>query len=85
MLHEAGATTHAAPFAARFRSPFSRNTQFLSPDRKQTIFQIRLHQVGLVHAAVDPSKANGEQIKRMQFELYVHRIEIEGSSVLGFS
>lgn len=34
---------------------------------------------------VDPSKANDEQIKRVKFELYVHRMTIDGSSALGFA
>jgi hypothetical protein len=58
--------------------------EFLSPDRKQTIFQIKLSQVGLAYVGVEPSKANQEQIKRVKFELYVHQMSIEGSSVLGF-
>lgn len=63
----------------------SGSIEFLSPDRKQTIFRINLFEVGLVYVGVDPSKANEEQIKRLKFELYVHRMEIDGSSILGFA
>ncbi len=63
----------------------SGSIEFLSPDRKQTIFQIKLTQVGLVHVGVEPSKANDEQIKRLKFELYVHGMSIEGSSIIGFA
>jgi eukaryotic-like serine/threonine-protein kinase len=46
---------------------------------------INLSEVGLVHVGVDPAKANEEQIKRLKFELYVHRMNIEGFSILGFA
>lgn len=57
--------------------------EFLSPDRKQTIFRINLYEVGLHFAAIEPSTANADQIKRVKFELYVHRMEIDGSSGFG--
>ena len=58
--------------------------EFLTPDRKQTIFRINLAEVGPMHITVAPAKANEEQIKRLQFELYVRRMSLEGSSLLGF-
>jgi len=58
--------------------------EFLSPDRKQTIFRINLFQLGLIQAAVMPSTANQDQIKRVKFEMYVHRMELDGSGKLGF-
>jgi hypothetical protein len=57
----------------------------LSPDRKQTIFRINLSEVGPVYVGVAPSKANEEQIKRLKFELYVSRMNIEDSHILGFA
>jgi hypothetical protein len=62
----------------------SGSLEFLSPDRKQTIFRINLIDVGLAYLGVEPSKANEEQIKRLRFELYVARMSIEGSGILGF-
>jgi hypothetical protein len=62
----------------------SGSIEFLSPDRKQTIFRINLFEIGLVYVGINPSKANEEQIKRLKFELYVDRMNIEGSSILGF-
>ena len=62
----------------------SASIEFLSPDRKQTIFRINMFEVGPVYVGLTPSKANEGQIKRVKFELYVHRMTIEGSSVLGF-
>jgi hypothetical protein len=63
----------------------SGSIEFLSPDHKQTIFRINLSEVGPVYVGVEPSKANEEQIKRLKFELYVSRMSIEGSRILGFA
>lgn len=62
----------------------SGSIEFLSPDRKQTLLQIKLSEVGLVYVGADSSKANEEAVKRLKFELYVHGMSIEGSSTLGF-
>jgi len=62
----------------------SGSIEFLSPDRKRTIFRINLCEVGILYVGVTPSKANEEQIKRVKFELFVDRMNIEGSSTLGF-
>src|ERR1044071_3355604 len=59
--------------------------EFLTPDRKQTIFRINLYEVGLAFIGVEPSKANDDQIKRLKFELYVHRMDLDGASNLGFA
>lgn len=59
--------------------------EFLSPDRKQTIFRIKLLDVGPLYVGVDPAKANEGKIKRVKFELYVHRMSFEGISTLGFA
>ena len=58
--------------------------EFLAPDRKQTIFRINLYEVGLNFAAIESSTANAEQIKRVKFEMFVHRMELDGSGQLGF-
>jgi hypothetical protein len=57
---------------------------FLSADRKQTLFRINLSQVGLLYVGAEPAKANEEQIKRLKFELYVHGMTIDDASFLGF-
>jgi hypothetical protein len=57
--------------------------EFLSPDRKQTIFRINLYEVGLNFAAIESSTANADAIKRVKFEMYVHRMEIDGSVGFG--
>lgn len=59
--------------------------EFLSPDRKQTIFRINLFEVGLASAAIMPSTANADQIKRVKFDLFVNRMEMDGPGALGVS
>ena len=52
--------------------------EFLTPDRKTTIFRINLKEVGILHASIEPSKANAESIKRVKFEMYVGHMELAG-------
>lgn len=57
--------------------------EFLSPDRKSTLFRINLYEVGLHSLSMMQSTANSDQIKRMKFELYVGRMELDGGGSLG--
>jgi hypothetical protein len=57
--------------------------EFLSPDRKDTLFRINLYEVGLHHLKVAQSTANSDQIKRVHFELYVGRMDLDGHGQLG--
>jgi hypothetical protein len=59
--------------------------EFLSADRKKTLFRIRLIDVGMVRLDFVKSLANDPQIKRLEFELCVRKMEIEGSTALGFA
>lgn len=77
--------THEGPGTKDPVAQKSGAIEFLAPDRKQVIFRINLYEVGLAYVGVDPSKANEEQIKRLSFELYVHKMDIDGSSFLGFA
>jgi hypothetical protein len=77
--------TQEGPGTKESSAQKSGSIEFLSADRKQTIFRINLSEVGLVNVSVVPSKANEEQVKRLKFELYVHQMNIEGSSALGFA
>jgi hypothetical protein len=58
--------------------------EFLSPDRSKTIFQINLFEVGIAFAGIQQSTANQDQIKRVKFELFVHRMELDGEGGIGF-
>jgi hypothetical protein len=58
--------------------------EFLSPDRSKTIFQINLFEVGIAFAGIQQSTANQDQIKRVKFELFVHRMELDGEGGMGF-
>lgn len=57
--------------------------EFLAPDLKKTLFAINLYEVGLLHCSATPSTANADQIKRVKFEMYVGRMDIDGSGNLG--
>jgi T4-like virus tail tube protein gp19 len=57
--------------------------EFLSPDRKQTIFRINLSQVGLMSASIQQATANTDQIKRAKFEMFVGSMELDGAGALG--
>jgi hypothetical protein len=59
--------------------------EYLTPDHKQTMLRINLYQVGLKSLSIVPSKANEEQIKRVKFDLYVDRMEIDRSSICNFA
>ena len=61
----------------------SGSLEFLAPDRNQVLFRINLYEVGLHHLAMVQSQANADQIKRMKFELYVGRMDLDGGGALG--
>jgi hypothetical protein len=50
---------------------------FLTPDRRQVIFQIRLFEVGIKGFSVPRSEARQDAIKRAKIDLYVGRMELE--------
>ncbi|MGE3457594.1 MAG: hypothetical protein AB7O24_20940, partial [Kofleriaceae bacterium] len=54
--------------------------EFLSPNRKQTLFAIQLYEVGLMSLSMPQAQANSDQIKRIKFELYVGRMDLDGVS-----
>jgi hypothetical protein len=55
--------------------------EFLTPARDKTIFSINFYEVGLMSLQVLPSQANQDQIKRVKFELYVGRMNIDGANL----
>jgi hypothetical protein len=57
--------------------------EYLAPDLKTTLFTINLFEVGLRLATTAPSQANADQIKRIKFEMYVGRMDIDGNGNLG--
>jgi hypothetical protein len=57
--------------------------EFLSPDKKTVLFRINLYEVGIHHANVLQSTAGSEQIKRVKFDFYVGRMDIDGAGQLG--
>src|SRR5688500_18785496 len=55
--------------------------EFLGPDKKQVIFSINLFEVGIHKVALQQSQANQDSIKRVKFELYVGRMEMDGPAL----
>jgi tail tube protein gp19 len=52
--------------------------EFLTPQRDKTIFSINMYEMGLQSVQVLASQANQDQIKRVKFELYVGRMDLDG-------
>ena len=59
----------------------SGSLEFLAPDRSEVLFRINLYEVGIHHAQIPQSTANMDQIKRVKFELYVGRMDIDGKGM----
>ncbi|HWO18362.1 MAG TPA: phage tail protein [Kofleriaceae bacterium] len=55
--------------------------EFLNPQRDKAIFSINMYEMGLASLQVLPSQANQDQIKRVKFELYVGRMDLDGPAV----
>ena len=53
--------------------------EFLSPDRKSTIFTVEMFYIGISSLTVMPSRANSDQIKRVKFELYMENMKLDSS------
>lgn len=58
--------------------------ELLTPDRKQTLLTINMSEVAPLFVSVASAKANEESVRRLKFELYVRRMDIVGSPLLGF-
>ncbi|MEO8698643.1 MAG: hypothetical protein ABI867_01335 [Kofleriaceae bacterium] len=65
------------------KAQVSGSIEFLTPDRTKTLFAINFFEAGLFSASMVPAPANADQIKRVKFELYVGRMDIDGSGDLG--
>jgi hypothetical protein len=66
--------------------PISQKTgsiEFLSPDRKKTLFAINLFDLGIQHLSVQNSQGNQDGVKKVKFELYCGRMDLDGSGALG--
>jgi hypothetical protein len=67
------------------RAQLSGAIEFLTPDRKRSIFSINLFEAGLMYAQIEDATANAEQIKRVKFELFVGRMSLDGADELGLA
>jgi tail tube protein gp19 len=57
--------------------------EFLSTDRSKVLFRINLYEMAIHGLSIMQSTANADQIKRAKFELYVGKMELDGSGGLG--
>jgi phage tail-like protein len=56
---------------------------FLAPNQKDVLATIRLYNMGIFRLQPEKAEAGGEQIKRLQAELYVERMEfVPGANVI---
>jgi hypothetical protein len=58
--------------------------EFLATDRKSTLFSINLYEVGIAYAGIEASTSGSDQVKRVKFELFVHRMELDIPGATGF-
>jgi len=57
--------------------------EYLDPSKTKTIFAINLYELGISHLQVLGASANQDAIKRVKFELYCGRMDIDGGAQLG--
>ena len=57
--------------------------EFLSPNRADTIFNVNLYEMGISSLQILQSSANQDQIKRVKFDLFVGRMDLDGGGSLG--
>jgi hypothetical protein len=55
--------------------------EFLTPQRDKTIFSVNLYEVGLTSLQILASQANQDQIKRVKFEMFVGRMDLDGKGI----
>jgi hypothetical protein len=67
------------------RAQLSGSIEFLTPDRKNSIFNINLFEAGLMYAQIEDAQANAEQIKRVKFEIFVGRMSLDGADTLALA
>ena len=67
------------------RGQLSGTIEYLTPDRKNSIFNINLFEAGLMYAQVEDAAANAESIKRVKFEIFVGRMSLDGADQLGLA
>jgi T4-like virus tail tube protein gp19 len=67
---------------AEQKAQLTGSLEFLSPEKKP-IFRLNLYEVGLASYQVLQSTANEDKIKRVKFELFVGKMDLDGAKGLG--
>lgn len=57
--------------------------EFLAPDKNTMLFRVNLYEIGLQHLEIMSSTANAEEMKRVKFEMFVGRMDLDGPGQLG--
>ncbi|MDQ3365402.1 MAG: phage tail protein [Myxococcota bacterium] len=65
------------------RSQKTGSLEYLAPDRKTVLFSIELFEIGIAKAQIMASQANQDSIKRVKWEFFVGRMDIDGGGILG--
>jgi len=61
----------------------SGSIEFLAPDLSTVLFRLNLYEVGILYAGNEAAQANSDTIKRVKFELFVGRMDLDGESANG--
>jgi hypothetical protein len=56
--------------------------EFLAPDKKTMLFRINLYDVGIPHVEIVSNGAKANAIKRVKYELYVGKMDLDGGGAL---
>ncbi|MGE0399295.1 MAG: hypothetical protein AB7T06_21465 [Kofleriaceae bacterium] len=67
---------------AEKKSQVGGSLEFLNAAKKP-IFRLNLYQLGLLDYKVMQSTANEDKLKRVRFELFVHKMDLDGAKGLG--
>lgn len=57
--------------------------EYLAPDLNKVLFRLNLFEVGILYAGNEASQANSDTVKRIKFELFVGRMDLDGGSASG--
>jgi hypothetical protein len=55
--------------------------EFLGPDKKEVLFTINMSEMGIHKLQLQQSQANQDSIKRVKYELYVGKMQLDGPAM----
>jgi hypothetical protein len=57
--------------------------EYLAPNLDTVLFRLNLFEVGILYAGTEASQANSDTVKRVKFELFVGRMDLDGDNASG--